>query len=88
MSTYLVALFVGEFECIDYDDRQSLTDVYSHLGSLYQTGYIDETASNQLLAMENYTGVKYDLPKLNLLAVPELGFGAVENWGLNIYRCE
>lgn len=88
MSTSSVAFFVGQFECLDCNDRQSLVDVYSHLGSLYQTEYVDGVASDLLETMENYTAVKYGLPKLNLLAVPELGLDAAGNWGLNMHRCE
>lgn len=84
MSTCLIAYFVGEFECLE-NDRQNLS-VYSHLGNLYQTEYASKMAPGLLNVMERYTGIGYSLPKLDLLALPELGLGAMENWGLNTYR--
>lgn len=84
MSTCLIAYFVGEFEHLE-NERQNLY-VYSHLGNLYQTEYASKMAPGLLKAMEHYTGIEYGLPKLDLLAVPELGLGAMENWGLNIYQ--
>jgi aminopeptidase N len=33
-------------------------------------------------AIENYLGLKYQLPKLKLVAMEEFNMGAMENWGL------
>jgi tricorn protease interacting factor F2/3 len=46
---------------------------------------LDET-SRILPAYEEYFGIPYPLPKLDLIAVPELGFGAMENWGAITFR--
>lgn len=85
MSTYLVAFFIGEFEHID-NYHNNLIKIYSHLGKLYQNNYINEEAPHLLEVMEKYTGIRYDLPKLDLLPLPELAIGGMENWGLNTYR--
>lgn len=33
-----------------------------------------------------YFSMRYPLPKLDLVAVPEFGAGAMENYGLIVYR--
>lgn len=82
--TFLVTYFVGEFESLD-KSHQKLINVYSHLGNLYQIEYINGVTSSLLKVIENYTGIKYTLPKLDLVALPELSLDAVEQWGLNTY---
>lgn len=88
MSTILVAFFVGEFETLPNKMSKNFINVYSHLGYLYQTEYASAVIPDLLSNMETYTGIKHALPKLDLLAVPELSLGAMENWGLNTYRYE
>lgn len=82
MSTYLVAFFVGEFYAI----KTRYVGVYTHKDYVSQAEYIASKAPKLLEAMENYTGIEYMIPKLDLLAIPDFMAGAMENWGLNTYR--
>ncbi|VVC40908.1 Hypothetical protein CINCED_3A014501 [Cinara cedri] len=83
MATYLAAIFVGEF--LPSKNGSDLT-VYTHKDYIDQTQYITEIAPKHLHALEQYTGIPYMLPKMDLLAIPDFYFGAMENWGMNTYR--
>lgn len=82
MSTYLVAFFVGEF----YAMKTRTIGVYTHESYVDQAEYIASRSPKLIEAMENFTGVEYMLPKLDLLAIPDFSMGAMENWGMNTYR--
>lgn len=82
ISTYLIAFFVGEF----YAMTTRTIRVYTHESFISQAKYVADESPKLLEAMENFTGVYYTLPKLDLLAIPDFSAGAMENWGLNTYR--
>lgn len=84
MSTYLVAFSVSEF--VNQTNDNSRIRVYTHKDYLDQVTYIEEKADQMLKLMEIYTSIPYPYSKLDLLALPDLSFGAMENWGLNTYR--
>jgi len=88
MSSYLAAIYVGEFVPIRiYDKYNSSTiTVYTHQELSNQTQYIINEAPKHLRVLEEYTGLSYMMPKMDLLAVPDLSFGAMENWGMNVYQ--
>jgi len=60
--------------------------VYTHESYINQAQYITSKSLRLIEAMENFTGVEYMLPKLDMLAIPDFSAGAMENWGLNTYR--
>lgn len=45
-----------------------------------------QCAVRALDAYEERFGIKYPLPKSDMVAVPEFAAGAMENWGLVTYR--
>jgi len=81
ISTYLVAFFVSEFFAI----KTHTIGIYTHKNYVNQAEFIAKKSPKLLRAMEDFTGIEYMLPKLDLLAIPDFG-GAMENWGLNTYR--
>lgn len=83
MSTYLVAFSVSEY--INATQVQRVR-VYTHKEYIDQVKYIYEEANQLLKMMEIYTTIPYPYSKVDLLALPDMGFGAMENWGLNTYK--
>ncbi|CAH8461923.1 unnamed protein product [Heterobilharzia americana] len=90
MSTYLVAFAVGDLEYTEATDRNGvLIRVYSRKGLLSKQneGAIAlNVACHSLPFYGEYFGMKYPLSKIDLLAVPNMSGGAMENWGLVTFR--
>jgi len=83
ISTYLVAFSVSEFVNKTKDRK---VYIYTHADYIDQVTYIEEKADKLLNLMELYTNIPYTYSKIDLLAIPDFSFGAMENWGLNTYR--
>ncbi|XP_014206049.1 puromycin-sensitive aminopeptidase [Copidosoma floridanum] len=87
MSTYLVAMIVGEFDYIqEYDSDGVCVRVYTPKGKTEQGVFALHVASKVLPYCKSYFGIPYPLPKMDLIAIPDFAAGAMENWGLVTYR--
>ncbi|KAH9092558.1 hypothetical protein Ae201684P_008232 [Aphanomyces euteiches] len=87
MSTYLVALVVGEFDCVsDYTDEGVLVNIYCPLGKADQGKFALSVATKSLSFFTKAFGLQYPLKKLDNLAIPDFAAGAMENWGCILYR--
>ncbi|XP_050429789.1 puromycin-sensitive aminopeptidase isoform X2 [Adelges cooleyi] len=87
MSTYLVAVVVGEFDYVeDKDSDGVLVRVYTPVGKSEQGKFALEVAKNALPYYKDYFQVAYPLPKMDLIAIADFSSGAMENWGLVTYR--
>ncbi|XP_006620199.1 puromycin-sensitive aminopeptidase isoform X1 [Apis laboriosa] len=87
MSTYLVAVVVGEFDYIE--DKSSdgvLVRVYTPKSKKEQGQFALEVATKVLPYYKTYFGIAYPLPKIDLIAIADFSSGAMENWGLVTYR--
>ncbi|KAK2579854.1 hypothetical protein KPH14_007537 [Odynerus spinipes] len=87
MSTYLVAVVIGEFDYIE--DRSSdgvLVRVYTPKFKKEQGQFALEVATKVLPYYKTYFGIAYPLPKIDLIAIADFSSGAMENWGLVTYR--
>ena len=85
MSTYLVFFGVGEFEFTpdEKDDRVRVATLpgmqeFAHFGA--------DLGRKSLEFCESYYGIAYPLPKMDLIAIPDFAFGAMENWGAITFR--
>ena len=86
MSTYLVALLVGDFVC-----REAMSDgtplrVCATPDKKDLTGFALEAAVQQLAFYNAYYGIKYPFGKLDIVGVPDFAAGAMENTGAITFR--
>lgn len=87
MSTYLVAVVVGEFDYIqDKSSDDVLVRVYVPKSKKEQGKFALEVATKILPYYKTYFGIAYPLPKIDLIAISDFSSGAMENWGLVTYR--
>ena len=84
MPTYLVAFVVCEYSYIT--DAAKFISVYVRENAIQYARYAQEAATKMIKQMELYTGIRYSLPKMDLVTVPHFRSGAMENWGLTTYR--
>lgn len=87
MSTYLVAVVVGEYDHVEKTlDTGVLVRVFTPKGLSDQGIFALDVATRALSYYCDYFKVPYPLPKLDLITVPDFSAGAMENWGLITYR--
>lgn len=83
MSTYLVYLGVGEFEYLNGNCR---VRVVTTAGKSEHGKFALELTERLIPLYEQYFAKFYQLPKLDLIALPDFGSGAMENWGAITFR--
>jgi aminopeptidase N len=81
MSSYLFVLAAGELERMAVDADGVTVGVVATKGKSANGRYALDEAVRLLNYFNDYFGVKYPLPKLDLIAVPGGFGGAMENWG-------
>jgi tricorn protease interacting factor F2/3 len=81
MSAYLLYLGIGPFDTLTVPGGRWTTTVDAAPGRASAGRYAAERASEILTAYEEYYGIPYPLPKLDLIALENFWAGAMENWG-------
>ena len=81
MSSYLVVLVAGELDSIAAEKDGVKLRVVTTKGKAEMGRYALESAARILQYYNDYFGVPYPLPKLDLIAIPGGFGGAMENWG-------
>jgi aminopeptidase N len=85
MPTYLVALFIGEMDVLEDSVDDIQLRIYTAKGKRERARYAMD-ATRQLVHFYNeYFGERYPLSKLDQIALPGGGSGAMENWGAIAY---
>lgn len=87
MSTYLVAFIIGKIEYLEGKTKNNvLVRILTTPGNKNKAKFPLKVAVKALEYYEDYFKIPYPLPKLDLIAIPDFEFGAMENWGLITYR--
>jgi aminopeptidase N len=81
MSSYLFVLTIGELERITTEVDDVTIGVVTTQGKTAQGRFALDSAVDLLRYYNDYFGIAYPLPKLDLIAVPGGFGGAMENWG-------
>jgi aminopeptidase N len=86
MSTYLVAFLVGDFKCTEGKSDGVPIRACSTPDKVELTKFALESAKYVLHYYNAYFGIKYPMPKLDMVALPDFEAGAMENFGCITYR--
>ncbi|XP_057260520.1 glutamyl aminopeptidase [Pezoporus wallicus] len=87
MSTYLVCFAVHQFQWIEKTSASGKPlRVYAQPLQIHTAEYAANVTKTVFDFFEEYFNVSYSLPKLDKIAIPDFGTGAMENWGLITYR--
>ncbi|XP_012621645.3 glutamyl aminopeptidase [Microcebus murinus] len=87
MSTYLVCFAVHRFQAVTRmsNSGKPLT-IYVQPEQKHTAEYAANITKLAFDYFEEYFAMNYSLPKLDKIAIPDFGTGAMENWGLITYR--
>jgi aminopeptidase N len=88
MSTYLVALAVGDWACVSGGADGIPIRICSRPDRKDQLGFALQAAEFTMKYYNRYFSIKYPFEKLDILAVPDFAAGAMENTGAIFSREE
>lgn len=87
MSTYLLAFTVGKMKYKEATGQNAVkVRAYATPDNVDLLDFSLDTAVRSIEFFEEYFGVEYPLPKLDIVALPDFSEAAMENWGLITFR--
>ncbi|XP_054626933.1 aminopeptidase N-like isoform X1 [Dunckerocampus dactyliophorus] len=89
MSTYLLAFIVSDFSYKEFQQHKGVqVRVWARRKAIEdgQGDYALNVTGHILQFYERYYNTAYPLPKSDQVALPDFNAGAMENWGLVMYR--
>lgn len=87
MSTYLVCFAVHQFGFVERTSARGIPlRIYAQPTQLATAEYAADTTKIIFDYFEEYFDMPYSIAKLDKIAIPDFGTGAMENWGLITYR--
>jgi tricorn protease interacting factor F2/3 len=81
MSTYLLYIGVGPFDQVGWKALGIDFRILTTPGKSDQVELAKEFATKFMAYQQSYFRVKYPLPKMDFIAIPDFQAGAMENWG-------
>ena len=86
MSTYLVVFLVGDFQCLSGSSDGVPIRACATPDQVQYGAFALKSAEYILHYYNTYFGIKYPMPKLDMIALPDFEAGAMENFGAITYR--
>lgn len=87
MSTYLVCFAVHQFRYVERMSKRNITlRIYAQPLQIETANYAANVTKIIFDYFEEYFDMEYSIEKLDKIAIPDFGTGAMENWGLITYR--
>ncbi|KAJ1207979.1 hypothetical protein NDU88_003369 [Pleurodeles waltl] len=89
MATYITAFVVCDFDYVNKTDERGREIRIWARKQVIQNGSVDfalNITGPILMFMEELLNVSYPLQKTDLVALPDFGAGAMENWGLMTFQ--
>ncbi|XP_054909476.1 glutamyl aminopeptidase [Poeciliopsis prolifica] len=87
MSTYLVCFAVHQFGFVERTSASNIPlRIYAQPSQLKTAEYAANVTKVIFDHFEEYFNMSYSISKLDKIAIPDFGTGAMENWGLITYR--
>ncbi|CAK5073542.1 unnamed protein product [Meloidogyne enterolobii] len=87
MSSFLLALVVSDFEFVEgYTKRGIRFRIWARKDIINFTSYTLEAGIRILEFYEDYYGIKFPLPKQDMVAFPDSEAGGTGNWGVVTFR--
>ena len=86
LSSYLVALLVGDFQCVSGESDGIPIRVCAPPSQVKMGTFALDVAKFAMHYYNDYFGIRYPYQKLDLIAIPDFSAGAMENAGAITYR--
>uniref|UniRef100_A0A8C2DAZ5 Aminopeptidase n=1 Tax=Cyprinus carpio TaxID=7962 RepID=A0A8C2DAZ5_CYPCA len=87
MSTYLVCFAVHQFHYVERISKRNIPlRIFAQPLQISTAEYAANVTRIIFDYFEEYFDMEYSLEKLDSIAIPDFGTGAMENWGLITYR--
>nr|XP_034185421.1 putative aminopeptidase-2 [Osmia lignaria] len=82
MSTYLVAFIISDFESLQLGNLS----IWARPNAIRQAMYARDLSLDATIYLSRLFKQDFNIPKMDMVAIPDFSAGAMENWGIITYR--